>query len=448
MTSHKAIYNLEEKFPQYSMRLWMEKTSNINLYTRTLLLALVTMLYPQEVCFGIFFLLNILYLISQIFKLLLLVIGKYYSHKEHLKIPEELPIYSILLPLYREDKVLKNLIKAIKKIDYPQHLLDAKLLVEEDDDKTLNALKKIILPEFFEIIIVPVSYPRTKPKACNYGLISARGKYVVVYDAEDRPHPQQLKQVIAKFNISSPEIICIQARLNFYNKKENILTKFFSLEYSLLFDYILLGLKKLDMPIPLGGTSNHFIKTKLEEIGAWDAFNVTEDADIGIRLHHEGYRVDLINNTTLEEAPIDLRAWLVQRSRWIRGHLLSSLLHLQVSHKLTIREKIGLYFCLYMPNLIYLLLPVYLFLRCFIEESYKLDLLWQFNLLLGIILPISYAIFIMITKKWYGLFSSIILTIFYYWLSPIAGMRACWQIFKNPFYWDKTEHGVSIKYEE
>lgn len=448
MDLHKSIYGLEEKYPQYSMRLWIQETSNTKLYTSCVLLIWITMLYPQETCFGIFFLLNILYLIAQVFKLFLLAIGKYYSHKEHLKDPAELPIYSILLPLYKEDKVLKKLVKAIEKIDYPKHLLDVKLLVEEDDEKTLNALKKIILPAFFEVIIVPASYPRTKPKACNYGLISAKGKYVVVYDAEDRPHPQQLKQVIAKFNISSPKVICIQARLNFYNRQENILTKLFSLEYSLLFDYILLGLKKLDMPIPLGGTSNHFIKEKLEEIGAWDAFNVTEDADIGIRLHHEGYRVDLINNNTLEEAPIDLRAWLVQRSRWIRGHLLSALLHLQASHKLTIKEKLGLYFCLYMPNLIYLLLPAYLFLRCFIEGSDKLDLLWQFNLLLGIILPISYAIFIMITKKWYGLFSSIILTIFYYWLSPVAGIRACWQIFKNPFYWDKTEHGVSIKYEE
>jgi cellulose synthase/poly-beta-1,6-N-acetylglucosamine synthase-like glycosyltransferase len=209
--------------------------------------------------------------------------GRSSNHRETLKDPDELPIYTILIPIYKEDKVLKKLVKSIEKIDYPKALLDAKLLVEEDDDKTLEALKKITLPEFLEVTIVPVSYPRTKPKACNYGLNLAKGKYVVVYDAEDRPHPQQLKKAIAKFNISPPEVICIQARLNFYNKKENSLTKLFALEYSLLFDYILVGLKRLNMPIPLGGTSNHFIKEKLEEIGGWDAFNVTEDADVGIR---------------------------------------------------------------------------------------------------------------------------------------------------------------------
>ncbi len=213
-------------------------------------------------------------------------------------------------------------------------------------------------------------------------------------------------------------------------------------------DYILAGLKTLNMPIPLGGTSNHFIREKLEEIGAWDAFNVTEDADLGIRLYHEGYCVDLINSTTLEEAPVSLKAWIVQRSRWIRGHLLTSLLHLQNSKKLKLRETLGLYLCLYMPNLIYLLLPIYFLLRCFVDASGEIDLLWQFNLSLGVILPIGYTMFIIIAKKWYDLFLSAVLAIFYYWLLPIAGIRAFWQIFRNPFYWDKTEHGVSVNYEE
>lgn len=448
MKLHESSYNLEEKFPQYSIRLWLKNISRTKVCRILLLLILAVIIYPKQTCLGLFIVLNILYFIVQLFRLFLLIIGRYYNQIEVLKEPKELPIYTILLPVYKEDKVLKKLVKAIEKIDYPKDLLDVKLLVEEDDNKTLKTLEKIILPEFFEVTIVPVSYPRTKPKACNYGLSLAKGKYVVVYDAEDRPHPQQLKKAIAKFNISPPEVICVQARLNFYNKKENMLTKLFALEYSLLFDYVLVGLRKLNMPIPLGGTSNHFIREKLEEIGAWDAFNVTEDADVGIRLYHEGYRTGLITNTTLEESPISLRAWLVQRSRWIRGHLLTSLLHLKDSNKLKTKEMIGLYLCLYMPNLIYFLLPIYFLMRCFIDESNEIDLLWQFNLLLGIILPMGYAIFIIITKKWYGLFLSAVLAIFYYWLLPIAGIRAFWQIFRDPFYWDKTEHGVSINYEE
>ena len=447
--SDQAIYGLERKFPQYSIRLWLEKINNRKLYGCCLLLSFIIMLYPQQVCFAIFVLLNILYFIVQIFRVFLVVIGKYFlKTKEILKEPAELPIYTILLPVYKEDKVIKKLVKAIEKIDYPKELLDVKLLVEEDDIKTLNAIEKLVIPVFFEIIIIPGSNPRTKPKACNYGLKFAKGKYIVVYDAEDRPHPQQLKQVVAKFNISDPEVICIQARLNFYNRKENILTKLFALEYSLLFNYLLVGLKKLNMPIPLGGTSNHFIREKLEEIGAWDAFNVTEDADVGIRLYHHGYRTDLIASTTLEESPVNLKAWLVQRSRWVRGHLLTSLLHLKVSNKLSVREMFGLYLCLYMPNLTHLLLPIYLLLRCFVEESSQIDLFWQLNLVLGIILPISYSIFIMLSQKWYDFISAAILAILYYWLLPIAGMRAWWQILRNPFYWDKTEHGVSVNYEK
>lgn len=447
--SNNAIYGLENKFPEYSMRKWLEAIGKLKLYGSSILLTLITALYPESICFGLFIILNSLYLIVQLAKLFFIILGKLCATSNNiLKEPEELPIYTILLPVYKEDKVLKKLIKAIDKIDYPKQLLDVKLLVEEDDIITLQTLDKIVLPFFFEIIKIPVSNPRTKPKACNYGLNFARGKYVVVYDAEDRPHPQQLKQVIAKFNISPPEVICIQARLNFYNKRENLLTKLFALEYSLLFNYMLAGLKKLNMPIPLGGTSNHFIRRKLQEIGAWDAFNVTEDADLGIRLYHQGYRTELISSVTLEESPITLKAWLVQRSRWVRGHLLTSLCHLRHSNKLNIREVLGLYLCLYMPNLIHLLLPIYLLLRCFVNETFQIDLFWQVNLALGIILPLSYSIFITLSQRWHDFTLAAILAILYYWLLPIAVMRACWQIFKNPFYWDKTEHGVSINYEK
>lgn len=450
---HKAIYDLEKKHPQYSLRIWFESLGKLKLYSFYLFLLTIIILYPQTLCFWIFMVLNILYFIVQLAKTFLILtasttfnaIGAVnIAHQSQ----EELPIYTILLPVYKEDKTLKKLTKAIDKLDYPKELLDVKLLIEEDDSKTLSALDQIILPEFFEIIKVPASFPRTKPKACNYGLLFAKGKYVVVYDAEDRPHPQQLKQAIAKFNLSDEKVICIQARLNFYNKQENLLTKLFSLEYSILFNYILVGLKKLNMPIPLGGTSNHFIREKLQEIGGWDAFNVTEDADLGIRLYKEGYRTELINSVTLEESPISLKSWIVQRARWIKGHFLTSVLHLQHSQKLGIKGIIGMYVSLYMPNLIYLLLPIYLILRCFVDATNTLDNLWQFNLILGIILPIGYSMFIINIEKWHKFWWACLFSTLYYWLLPIAAMRAFWQILYCPFYWDKTEHGVSVDYEE
>ncbi len=447
---NQAIYGLEEKYPQYSLRIWFGSLGKFKLYSFYLLLLAIIILYPQTLCLGGFIALNILYLTVQLAKICLIltaVIAKN-SKDEEAKQSIELPIYTILLPVYKEDKTLKKLVKAIDKLDYPKELLDVKLLIEEDDTKTLSALDKLILPAFFEVIKIAASFPRTKPKACNYGLLHAKGKYVVVYDAEDRPHPQQLKQAIAKFNICDEKVICIQARLNFYNKQENLLTKLFALEYSILFNYILVGLKKLNMPIPLGGTSNHFLREKLQEIGGWDAFNVTEDADLGIRLHKEGYRTELINSITLEESPVSLKAWIVQRARWIKGHFLTSILHLQHSRKLGIKGIIGVYASLYLPNLIYLLLPIYLVLRCFVDEPNILDNLWQFNLILGIILPIGYSMFIMSIEKWHKFWWACLFSILYYWLLPIAAIRAFWQILYCPFYWDKTEHGVSVNYEE
>lgn len=445
----QAIFDLEKKYPEYSTHLFFNKKRRfIHFFSCLFLFSTFVILYPSASCLVIFISLNFLYLIVQVFKVVLFVIGVVSDDERTYKEPEELPIYSILVPLYKEDKVLKKLVRAIEKIDYPQNLLEVKLLIEEDDCKTIEALSKILLPTYFEVIQIPFAYPRTKPKACNYGLKFTKGKYVVVYDAEDRPHPQQLKQVIAKFSTATPEVICIQAKLNFYNKRESLITKFFSIEYSVLFDYFLRGLTKLNMPIPLGGTSNHFIREKLQKIGAWDPFNVTEDAEIGIRLYSMGYKIDLINSYTLEESPIEIKAWLVQRSRWIKGHFLTSLLYIKNSKNISLNGILGVYLFLFLPNLIYLLLPFYLCLRIFVDGTEQFYWLWKINLLLGVTIPVSYALFIVMQKKWKNFTTAIIYNILYYWLSPIAALRSCWQIFFKPFYWDKTDHGVSKNYEE
>ena len=441
----QAIWGLENKFPDYSLRLFLEKRKKFSLYFFLISLCFLAILVPQPLCLAFFFILNFLYFIVQIFKLFLVITGMYFPIKEEplLLEAQALPLYTILLPIYKEDKILAELVQAIDNIDYPKNLLEVKLLLEEDDIKTLEAIERINLPPYFEVIKLPVSFPRTKPKACNYGLQFAKGKYIVVYDAEDRPDKLQLRQAVAKFAASGPEIICLQARLNYYNRQENLLTKLFSIEYAILFDYMLIGLRKWGIPIPLGGTSNHFIREKLNELGGWDAFNVTEDADLGVRLHQHGYRTRLLNSLTLEEAPISINAWLKQRARWIKGHILTSMLHLKTGNNLKLKEMLGLHLFLSLPNLIYLLLPFYLILRLFNIEDGQYSSIWLTNLLLGVITPIFYSLLIIITKKWYDLKSSILLAVFYYFLLPIAGFRAFWQILKSPFYWDKTEHGVS-----
>lgn len=189
------------------------------------------------------------------------------------------------------------------------------------------------LPSYIHLIKVPFSLPRTKPKALNYAMQYCRGKYVVIYDAEDRPDADQLLKAVIAFDELPKEYVCLQAKLNFYNENENLLTKLFSIEYCLWFKYLLKGLSLMDLPVTLGGTSNHFKVDALQKIGFWDAYNVTEDADLGIRLYSFGYKVHMIDSYTLEESPIDIISWIKQRSRWIKGFIQTFLVFLAQKDK-------------------------------------------------------------------------------------------------------------------
>ena len=230
-----------------------------------------------------------------------------------------LPDYTVIVPLFREAAVLPILVDALKRLDYPASRLDIKLVFEESDAATYKAATRLHLPGNFDLIRVPHSLPLTKPKACNYALPFARGEFVVVYDAEDIPAPDQLKRAVAAFRLGDPKLACVQAQLNYYNWSENWLTRQFAIEYSSFFDLLLPTLAKLGMPVPLGGTSTHFRTSLLKEAGAWDPYNVTEDADLGMRFALLGLRTGIIRSTTEEEANCELNNWLRQRSRWIKG---------------------------------------------------------------------------------------------------------------------------------
>src|SRR5258708_6606643 len=193
------------------------------------------------------------------------------------------------------------------------------LLLEEDDKETIQKIKNYDLPSYFEIVIVPHSLPKTKPKACNYGLLHATGEYTVIFDAEDIPDPLQLKKAVIAFEKSGSQVVCIQAKLNFYNPTQSFFTKLFTAEYSLWFDLVLTGLQSIHAPIPFGGTSNHFRTKDLWLLKGWDSFNVTEDCDLGMRLVKQGYRTAVIDSITLEEANPAFNNWFWQRSRWIKG---------------------------------------------------------------------------------------------------------------------------------
>lgn len=231
----------------------------------------------------------------------------------------ELPVYTILVPLYREARVAEKLVRSLDRLDYPYARLDIKLLVEAEDRETRDALTALELPTRYEILTAPPGHPRTKPRALNIGLAMARGDLLVVYDAEDEPDPDQLRAAARRFDNAPESLACLQAKLAIHNMADGWLPRLFAIDYGALFDAVNPGLAALRLPILLGGTSNHFRTRALRDIGGWDAWNVTEDADLGIRIARCGYDVEVLDSSTFEEAPDRLTAWLKQRSRWYKG---------------------------------------------------------------------------------------------------------------------------------
>jgi cellulose synthase/poly-beta-1,6-N-acetylglucosamine synthase-like glycosyltransferase len=331
-----------------------------------------------------------------------------------------------------------------------------KLVLEADDDLTIEAAKALHAESFIEIIRVPGSQPRTKPKACNYALRFARGQLVTIYDAEDIPEPDQLRKVVAVFRRSGPEVGCVQARLNYFNRHDNFLTRMFTLEYSHWFDYLLPGLHALRIPIPLGGTSNHFRTDVLRELGAWDPFNVTEDADLGVRMTQQGYRVAVVNSTTFEEANGVLTSWVKQRSRWIKGYMQTWLVHmrqpLHLYRSLGFVGFCGFHLFIGFPALTALINPL-LWVTFVIGLTFP-DLVGAyftgailyaslFNILAANMMYIYFGIIAAAKRRYFDLVPWGLLQPLYWVLHSIAAYKALYQLLAKPHYWEKTQHGTS-----
>ncbi len=388
---------------------------------------------------------------------------------------EDLPVYTILVPVYKEAKVLPQILKNIYKLNYPKNKLDVKILMEKKDKETIGEARKIGLfgsptkfiegipnddygnfLKIFDPVIVPSGKITTKPRACNYGLMRAMGELCVIYDAEDNPDPNQLKKAAIVFLRTEENVVCLQSKLNFYNKDENILTKWFSIEYSYWYEFYLSGLDWINAPIPLGGTSNHFRINKLEELGRWDPYNMTEDADLGLRIARKKFKTQMIDSTTLEEAPISVKSWIKQRSRWYKGHVQTYLVHMRYPEKLL--EDLGIKkflkfqltfgagvfvpiinpvlwaitaLTLISPSLFNLSIPSYIQVICI------------FNLIFGNITYIAlYLIASIKLKSYRSILHSLTMPLYWVLLS-LASCRGLIQLIRRPFYWDKTTHGLS-----
>ncbi len=375
------------------------------------------------------------------------------------------PIYTIFCPLYKEWEVVSQFVRAIETIDYPKDRLQVQLLLEEDDVDTINHVRAMNIPSYFEIVVVPDTLPKTKPKACNYGLRYARGSFAVIYDAEDMPDPLQLKKAVVAFQRMGSHIACIQAKLNYYNTDQNLLTRLFTAEYSLWFDLILTGLQSLNAPIPLGGTSNHFRVAQLREVKGWDSFNVTEDCDLGIRLVKKGYQTAIMDSVTLEEANSHAFNWLNQRSRWIKGYIQTYLVHMREpekmldknfkGHFLTFQLVVGCkILSLFINPLMWITTLSYFLLRATIgptiEQFFPGPIFYMgvFSLVVGNFLYLYYYMIGCAKRKQFSLVKYVFLVPVYWLAMSIAAWKGLIQLIGNPHYWPKTKHGLHIgKYE-
>jgi len=445
------------------------ETISLGIFTLLLtifILYLLNILLSIPIILSISALVAIFYLSIVIFKLI--VITKAIEKKPFIEISEKelseidtahLPLISIIVPLYREEKVIPQIMNAMTSISYPTEKTEIIITLEEYDSETISAIEQIGIPKHFKLLILPNVKPKTKPKALNVAFNELKGDYVVIYDAEIIPEPTQLKKAYIAFK-KNPDIACLQTRLDHYNAHQNIITKLFNAEFSFYYDLFLPGLQNLGFPIPLSGHSIFFRKSALREVGAWDPYNVTEDCDIGIRLFRAGHKVGILDSFSHEEATGGMRSWILQRARWMKGFVQTSIVHLR--HPLLFKNEIGgwvnfISFLLTIPgtvllnliNLFYLILLI----GWFTTHSTIIQSFFP-----GIILYIAIASFILgnaifiylnllglYKRKRFSLVKYSLLSPLYWILLSVATLYGLMELITKPHHWQKTTHGKHMK---
>ena len=365
---------------------------------------------------------------------------------------EELPVYSVLVPLRDEANMVPQLARALARIDYPAAKLEVLFIVEQRSPETVEAVRQVLDDPRFELIVVPDSEPRTKPKAMNFALPLVRGAYVAIYDAEDIPDPQQLRLAASRFALH-PEFDCLQAELVVENARENWLTALFAGEYAGQFGLMLPLLARLKLPMPLGGTSNHFRVAALREVGGWDAYNVTEDADLGVRLSRLRYRTGTISSRTHEEAPVTIRAWMAQRTRWMKGWMQTFIVHNR--KPMLFLEDIGwrgfVGFQIYVGSMI-LSAPLHcgflvaLVLRQLLPGEAPLDMwdvIGSLIVVIGYGGPLALVVAGLVRLDEERLLPAQLLLPLYWVLHSVAALLAVRELLTRPYFWAKTTHGQS-----
>jgi len=369
---------------------------------------------------------------------------------------DRLPKISILVPLLNESDILDRLIQRMTALVYPKELLEICLVYEASDHKTKKHLESRHLPYWMRTIEVPENQLKTKPRAMNYALDFCRGDIIGIYDAEDAPEPDQLYRVTRCFENAPEDVACVQCRLDYYNSKTNWLSRCFTIEYAILFRVVLPGLERLGLPIPLGGTSVFFRRDKLEQLGRWDAHNVTEDADLGIRLRRLGLRCICAPATTFEEANFRIIPWIKQRSRWLKGFMQTWITHM--------REPVNLYHNLGLTGFIVfhilflgtftsyaaapLILPLWALSAGFELPLYQNISPYFLNALMIAFIATECLLLVLGAvalrqREKSGLFLYLPMMLIYWPLGTFAAYKALYELFAKPMYWDKTQHGIN-----
>ncbi|WP_442579208.1 glycosyltransferase family 2 protein [Mesorhizobium sp. ASY16-5R] len=376
--------------------------------------------------------------------------------------PGDLPFYSVLVALHREADVVPQLLAALDRLVWPKSKIEIKLVCEADDSQTLGAIAAHGLPHHVEIVEVPPGQPRTKPKALSYAVPLIKGDYVVLYDAEDRPHPLQLLEAWHCFERGGEDLACVQAPLEISNEESGLIPLLFAFEYSALFRGLLPWLSGRRVILPLGGTSNHLRVSALEEVGGWDPYNVTEDADLGLRLVRFGYRTQTISLPTLEDAPETLSIWLPQRTRWFKGWCQTWLVHMR--DPVALFRELGLRsFCLaqilyaglVLSALVHPLLIVaalYLGLQIVVGQS---TFGWMVALLVVDTINIVCGYLSFLLLGWYSLrkperksfWRVVKFTPVYWMMMSLAAWRSLLHLWRRPHHWEKTPHFRTVRRE-
>ena len=382
---------------------------------------------------------------------LLAVLAATSGEEEPSAIPIVPPVISVLIPLFREGNVTQRLLARLSRIDYPADRLDVRLVVEAGDAVTAQALEGVRLPPWITVVRVPRGPVQTKPRALNYALDGCRGSIVGIWDAEDAPAPDQLRRVAARFAAAPADLACLQGRLRLDPAGRGWLAQCFALEYEAWFGLILPGLSRLGLPVPLGGTTMFIRRAALEAVGGWDAHNVTEDADLGIRLHRHGWRTGLLDTETVEEPTQRPLPWVRQRSRWLKGYAVTWWVHARRPGALV--ETLGLPGALAMHVLLlgtllqFALAPLLWLFWSAAGGAPVLPLpapvLWGFTGLFLLSEATGLAIYAVAARR-SGRISRALLgptMLVYFPLATLAAWKALAELAVAPFYWDKTDHG-------